>query len=285
VSAPAIPAEALGTRMRGPSALGGDWGRFVHLTWTLSVLEFKLRFFGSVLGYFWQLMRPLMLFAVLYLVFTEFVRLGGGVQYYEAILLMGIVVYTFFSDSTGTAVSSVIQRENLVRKIHFPRMVIPLSVVMTAGFNFLLNFLAVFGFVLAAGVSVKWSWLEFVPLVLLLGVFATGIAMLVSALFVRYRDVAPIWEVVLTVIFYVSPVLYPLEVIPSETLQKVVMCNPLAAILQETRHALIDPTAASAAEAIGGAELLLIPLGIIVFVFVLGFWVFNREAPRIAEEL
>ena len=129
--------------MRGPSALGGDPKRFWTLTWTLAVLEFRLKFFGSVLGYFWQLMRPLLLFGVLYFVFTELVRLGGGVKDYPVILLMGIIIYTFYAEATGTAVGSVPDRESLVRKVHFPRLVIPLSVVLTTFLNFVLNFVVV----------------------------------------------------------------------------------------------------------------------------------------------
>ena len=138
--------------IRGPSALGGSAERFWTLTWTLAVLEFRLKFFGSVLGYFWQLMRPLLLFGVLYFVFTQLVRLGGNVQNYPVMLLMGIIIYTFYAEATGTAVGSVPDRESLVRKVHFPRLVIPLSVVLTTYLNFVLNFLAVVIFVLASGI-------------------------------------------------------------------------------------------------------------------------------------
>ena len=123
--------------------------------------EFKLRFFGSVLGYLWQLMRPLMLFGVLYVVFTEAFPLGEGVPFYPAILLMGIVLYTFFADATGSAVSSVLDRENIVRKVHFPRLAIPVSVVLTAGFTLALNLVAVAVFAVLADVRPNWGWLQF----------------------------------------------------------------------------------------------------------------------------
>jgi ABC-2 type transport system permease protein len=271
--------------IKGPSALGGDPRRFLELTWTLAVLEFRLKFFGSVLGHAWQLMRPLLLFGVLYVVFTEFVRLGGGVTHYPAVLLMAIVIYQFYAEATGASVGSVLNRENLVRKIHFPRMVIPLSVVLTTYLNFVLNFIAVIVFVLVQGVELRWTWLEIIPLLLILGLFCTGIGMALSALFVRYRDVQPIWDVVLPMSFYGSPVIYPIETVSNETIRHLLMCNPLAAIIQQTRHALIDPTAMTAAQAIGGGWRLLIPGGIVVGVFILGFWIFNRSAPQIAEEL
>jgi ABC-2 type transport system permease protein len=273
--------------IRGPSALGGESRRFWTLTWTLAILEFRLKFFGSVLGYLWQLMRPLMLFGVLYVVFTEFVRIGAGVRFYPVVLLLGIVMFTFFSEVTGTAVTSVVNRENLVRKIQFPRLVIPLSVVLTSYLNLLLNLVAVGVFMLASGVALRLTWLEIFPLTLLLGLYCTGIAMGLSALFVRYRDVQPIWDVALPMTFYGSPILYPIEALADQPdwVQTLVMCNPLAVIVQQARHALIDPDAPSAAAAIGGAPLLLIPAAILVGVCVVGFLVFDRAAPHIAEEL
>src|SRR4051812_26697495 len=162
----------------GPSALSGGWSRFFHLTWTLAVHEFKLRFFGSVLGYFWQLMRPLLLFGVLYVVFTQALKLGTTVDFYPVVLLTSIVLYTFFAEATSGAVSSVLDRENLVRKIQFPRLVIPTTVVLTAAFNFCLNFLVVLIFLFASGVGVHKTWLEFPVLLAILGVMAMGIAML-----------------------------------------------------------------------------------------------------------
>jgi ABC-2 type transport system permease protein len=272
--------------IRGPSALGGDPRRFLNLTRTIAVSEFRLRFYGSALGYLWQLMRPLMLFGILWLVFTQFVRLGGGqTPFFSVVLLMGIVLFTFFAEATSGSVASVLSREGLVRKIHFPRLVIPLSVVLTAGFNLGLNLLVVTGFALLSGVRPRLSWLQAPLLVLALAVLATGMAMLLSALYVRFRDIGPIWDVVLQLVFYGSPVLYPLEVVPEQWIRQVMMLNPFAAILQQLRHALIDPGAPSAAAAIGGAERLLAPAGLLLALFALGFWVFNREAPRIAEEL
>ncbi|HEX8064977.1 MAG TPA: ABC transporter permease [Thermoleophilaceae bacterium] len=285
MSARAAEAEAFGRRIRGPSALGGDWGRFLHLTWTLAVTEFKLRFFGSALGYLWQLMRPLMLFGVLYLVFTEFVRIGQQAPHFAVVLLLAIVTFTFFAEATGGAVSSLVDRENLVRKIHFPRMVVPLAVVLTAYFNLLLNLVAVAVFAVAQGIEPRLSWLEYPLLLLALGAWAVGLSMLLSALYVRFRDVKPIWEVVVQAVFYASPVIYPIEQIPNKAWTPYVMCNPLAAILEQGRHAVVDPSAMSAADAIGDPVRLLIPGGIVLVSIALGFWLFNREAPRIAEQL
>ena len=274
-----------GTPITGPSALGGSPRRFLYLSATLAVTEFKLRFFGSVLGYLWQLVRPLMLFTVLYFVFTEFVKIGGAVPHYPVVLLANIVLYTFFAEGTG-AVSSMVEREGLVRKIQFPRMAVPVSVVLTASFNLVLNLLVVLGFALASGVDPRWSWLEAPVLIGLLALFVLGLAMLLSALFVRFRDVQPIWEVLLQLAFYATPIIYAIETIGvSERVQNLIMLNPLAAIIQQFRYAVIDPSAPSAAEAAGGVEMLLIPGALLFGLAALGYWYFDREAPRMAEDL
>jgi ABC-2 type transport system permease protein len=253
----------------------------------LAVTDFKLRFFGSVLGYLWSLMRPLLMFGVLYAVFSVVFRFGGSVNSYPVVLLMAIVVYEYFGEATANAVQSVIDRENLVRKIHFPRMAIPLSITLTAAFNLGLNLVVVLFFMAVSGIEPRLSWLGVFPLVALLIAFATGVAMLLSALFVQYRDVSPIWDVVLRALFYATPIIYVIEQIEerNETLAHIAMCNPLAVIIEQLRHMMIDPTAPTAAEAIGGAPMLLIPLAILAGSCALGFSVFNRRAPMIAERL
>lgn len=272
------------TRYRGPTALGDDFRRFVALTFTLAVTDFKLRFFGSALGYLWTLMRPLLLFGVLYVVFTEIVKFGGGVEHYPVYLLTSLVLFTYFSETTIGGVMSLVERENLLRKMRFPRMVIPAAVALHALFNLGLNLVVVFIFILGSGIAPRVEWLGLIPLVALLVTFACGVTMLLSALYVRYRDVEPIWEVALQMLFYATPVIYVASTYP-DSVESVAMANPIAAIVTEARHILIDPEAPSAAAAIGGTVWLLVPLGLIAVVTVLGFWVFMREAPRIAEEL
>jgi len=269
----------------GPSALSGDFKRFWLLTQRIALMEFKLRFFGSVLGYVWQLMRPLMLFGVLLIVFTTAFPVGD-VPHYAVMLLLGIVLFTFMGEAIGGSVASVVDKENLVRKIHFPRLVIPLSVVLTAVFTLTLNLLIVLLFGAIRGVEPHWGLLQ-VPIgVGVLVTLALGFAMLVSALYVRFRDMRPITDVFLQVSFYASPILYPLEKLPGETAQKLmILLNPFACVLQQLRHAAIDPTEPSSATIAGGFVWLLIPAGIVVAVFLIGFTVFNRAAPRIAEDL
>ena len=280
---------ALGRQIKGPSAVGTDPGRFWHLTRALAITEFKLRFFGSVLGYAWQVMRPLLLFGVLYVLFTQVIHVGSqDVPMYGVALLLGLVLFTFFSEATGGAVSSVTDRENLVRKIEFPRLALPLSVVLTASFNLALNIGVVIVFLLASGGEVRASWLELIPLAALLALFSSGLAMLLSATYVRARDVKPIWDVSLQILFYGSPIFYAIETVQKtehDWIAKVLMLNPFTAILQQARHAVIDPRYDTAAQAIGGAWRLLIPLAIIGVAVAIGYGVFRRAAPRLAEDL
>jgi ABC-2 type transport system permease protein len=279
-----MEASAQTARYRGPSAIGDDLRRFAGLTVTLAVTDFKLRFFGSALGYVWTLMRPLLLFGVLYVVFTEVVRFGGDVKHYPVYLLMAIVFFTYFSETTSRGVTSLIERENLLRKVRFPRLVIPLAEALHALFNLGLNLVVVFVFVLASGIGPRVAWLGLVPLLVLLVLFATGVTMLLSALYVRYRDMQPIWEVALQMLFYASPVIYVTSTFP-DSVEQEAMANPITAILTQARHMLIDQEAPTAAEAIGGGVWLLVPLFVVAALFALGLWVFMREAPRIAEEL
>lgn len=280
----AEPASLELSEVPGPSALGGGRHRFFELLWLMSVTEFKRTFFGTVLGYVWSLVRPLMLFAVLLLVFTQVFKLGSQVPHYPVLLLFNIVLFGLFLEGTGGAVGSVIGQEGIVRKTQFPRLVIPLAVVLTAFFTFGLNMVVVLVFMLGFGVTPMWTWLLF-PLILLpLLVFICALAMLLSALNVRFRDVAIIWTVLATALNYGTPVIYPLNVVP-ETLRHILMANPLTPLFQQAHIWMIDQNTEGVWTAAGGPVPLIVAAVIYVAVCVAGVWVFNREAPRIAEQL
>ena len=279
-----VPVSPEAREMKGPSAFGGGWRRFVHLTWIIGLTEYRLTYFGSVLGYLWALMRPLMLFGVLYVVFSEVVKFGGEIPNYAMLLLFNIVLFSFFQDSTQRAVTAVVDSEGIVRKMHFPRMVIPLSTVLTGALNLVLSLLAVFVFMAVYGIDPMWTWL-LLPLILLpLLALTAAVAMIVSSLYVRFRDVQPIWFVLSTILFYGSPVLYAIDTVPGNW-QRVMLCNPIAFLLEQARRWIVDPSARGAVEAIGGWKWALIPIAVFFGVCALGLWLFNREAPVIAERL
>ncbi len=292
MSAEPVSYEALGRPIRGPRALSDDWPRFWHLTYNIAVMQWKLRFFGSALGYLWQLVRPLLLFTVLYVFFTQISHLGKtpglSGRYYGSQLLGSIVLYTFFAECTMNSVRSVVDNETLVRKIQFPRLVIPLSNVLLALFNLSLNLVVVFIFALFEGVRPMLTWLELPLIVVLLTVLAAGLAMLLSAMYVYFRDIQPIWEVVSQVIFYASPVIIPFPLVQmrlSPTLVHLYLLNPLSTALQQFRHAIINHGTPSVGTALGSGLALAEPIAIAVVIFVLGFVVFNRTAPHVAEDL
>jgi ABC-2 type transport system permease protein len=288
IPGPPVPAH----RVHGPSALSGDFRRFWALTFTLARTEFKLRFFGSMLGYLWTLVRPLLLFGVLWIFFTKVAQVNSsklpGEKYYGVQLLGSIVLFTFFAEATAGAVRSVVDRENLVRRIHFPRLVIPVSVVLLALFNLVLNLVVVMIFALGAGVEPMLSWLELPLIVAMIVIFSVGLAMLLSAMFVYFRDISPIWEVVSQMLFYASPVIISIQTVKaklSTQLFHVYMLNPLAAVFQQFRHAMVTHATPSVGQALGSWAALLAPLVIVAGIFVIGFAVFNRAASKIAENL
>jgi len=287
VSIPSTPPPAELRDVQGPSALGGGSRRFFDLLRLMAVTEFKRVYFGTVLGYLWSLIRPLMLFGVLLLVFTQVFKVGSeNVEHYPVFLLLGIVLFTFFQEATTNSVTSVVAQEGVVRKTQFPRLVIPLATVLTGAFNLGLNLVIVVVFILAFGVDPTWTWLLF-PLALLpLFVFTAAISMALSALYVRFRDVAIIWTVVAQVLFYATPILYPVDFKPDGDFEHLLMVNPLAVIFEQVRiWVLNEPTAPTVVDAAGGWLGLLPALLIFVGTCVYGVWIFNREAPRIAEDL
>lgn len=267
-----------------PMVVGEDARRFWHLTWTLAATDFKLRFYGSALGYAWTLVRPFAFFGVIWFVFSEIVGAGNGVRNYPAYILMSFVLFQFFLGITSGSLSCLVDRQSLLRKMRFPRLVIPLSVTLGALFELGMTLAAVFIFLAISGVYPDWSWLQLVPLIGILTLLGTGLGLLFSVLFVRFRDMRPIWDVAGQMLFYASPVLYVSTMVP-EAYQHPYLANPIAVVLTQMRHAVIDPGASTAAEAIGGGARLLGPLAIVLGLFVLGAWAFAREAPKVAENL
>lgn len=268
----------------GPSPVGGGSRRFLDLLWVMALADFKKTYFGTVLGYVWSLARPLALFAILLVVFTQVFRLGSEVPFYPVLLLMNIVLFGFIQESTMAAVTSLVSQEPVVRKTQFPRLVVPLATVLTGLMNLMLNFVVVIVFALAFGVGVSLGWILIPVLIGALVAVAVPLAMLLSSLYPKFRDLSIIWSVVVTALFYATPVLYPIEVVP-EGLRSIIMLSPLSVIFVEARKWVIDPGAMGAAEAAGGYAGLLPAAAIFVGLIVAAFVVFWREAPGVAEEL
>ena len=271
-------------KVPGPSALGGGWRRFFDLLWLIAVNKFKVTYVGAALGYVWTLIRPLMLFAVLLFVFTQIFKISGGVTHYPVLLLFGVMLFSFFQEATTKAVTSFVAEEGIVRKMQFPRLAIPMAWVLTSLFTLVINLGVVFVFILAYGVGPYWTWLLLPALLLPLLVLTTAVSALLSALYVRYRDVNIIWSVAVQALFYATPVLYVLDQL-DEQYRWIILLNPLTPIFLAAREWIIDPAAPGPVDSAGGVAHLVGSLVVFVAVCVVSIWVFAREAPRMAEEL
>jgi ABC-2 type transport system permease protein len=262
--------------------------RLLSLTWTLALTDWKLRFYGSALGLAWTLVRPFALFGVVYFVFTQIAGLDKNVPNYGIYILFALVLFTFFSEITSNCVQALVSRESLLRKMQFNPVVIPLSISVTALLNLGMTLIAVFLFSFANGVYPTWSWLELPIIVALIFMLGTGVGMLLSVLYVRYRDVQPIWEVVTQILFYASSVLYVSTLVQDQLSSRAFhafLCNPLSALFTQMRHAIVDPSAPSITNLFDHAWYVVFPLGAIFGTFALGVWFFLRESPRVAENL
>ena len=258
--------------------------RFVQVASVLTLVDLRLRYLDSALGHLWSLLQPLAFFGLLLLIFQHVVRFGGSVAHYPMKLLLAVVVFNFFREGAGLAMGSLVGRAGLVRRISFAPAAIPLASILTSAVTFAIGLGVVLAFVLASGIAVTAAWLELVPLVAFLLAFTAGTGLVLSLLFASFRDLKPIWDVFARMLFFATPVFYPIEIV-SEGIARVLMLNPLAVVIVQGRHAIVDPDAPTAAAAAGGAVWLLIPLALTAALVVAGAWLYRRRAPDLAESL
>lgn len=242
----------------------------------LAVNDFKLKYNNSILGYFWSLLKPLALFGILYLVFSVFMRLGGGMANYQFYLLIGIIFWMFFYELTVLSMQSIVAKENLVKKIYVPKITIIIATSLTCLMTFLLNLAVIFIFMAIFGLKFQLAlWL--LPLYLLeLYLFSFGLSLILATLFVWFRDLAHIWEIVLQILFYATPIIYPLSVVPLKY-QKIAFLNPVAQIIQNIRNIFLGGQVVS-------PFVWLAPTAT-VLLLVIGFWVFSRYSKYFAEQV
>lgn len=250
----------------------------------LVITDFKLRYQGSILGYMWSLLRPLMIFLILYLVFTVFLPIGKDVPNYPQYLLIGIVLWNYFGEVTSGSVGAIVGRGDLLRKINFPRYVIILAGSVSALINLALNTIVVAVFMFFGNVSVGWQALWAIPLVIELFVLALSLAFFLSALYVRFRDTSYIWEVIMQGAFYATPILYPLSHL-SVDYAKLLLLNPVAQIIQDVRHVVLSSSEPTINDAYGVWWARLIPIGIVVVVAILSASYFRSRSRYFAEEV
>ncbi len=262
--------------------------RFVQQLRILRIIattEYKLKYAESALGYVWSIAKPLAMFAVIYTVFGRFFKLNVGFERYPLYLLIGIVLWVFFVDATGLAMTCLVARASLLRKLAFPHLVIPLSVTLSAGMTFLVNLLVVAVFVGTNHIRPQFAWL-WIPLLLIeLFVFTLGVGLVLAAAFVRLRDVSQLWELILQLLFYASPIMYPVDFLPPWG-KPVAFISPVVQVMQDVRAVVVGgPQAITAETVYGTAWGYAVPVGFTLLVFAFGLWLFQRESPWFAERV
>lgn len=254
----------------------------------LVATEFKLRYQGSVLGYLWSLLKPLFLFAILYFVFVHFLRIGEGIPNWPVAMLLGIVLWNFFTEVTGNGLTSIVARGDVIRKINFPKYVIVFASSISALINLGLNFIIIAIFMMISGVDLHWSAL-LVPLYIVeIFAFSIGIAFILSAVFVKLRDINYIWEIIVQALFYASAIIYPIAAVitqAGDSIAKILLLNPVTQAVQDIRHVLIDPINPTLYTMTGNIWISLAPVALSFIVLIFGAWFFRKQAPRFAEEV
>jgi ABC-2 type transport system permease protein len=249
--------------------------------------DFKLRYQGSLLGYAWSLLRPLFLFGILYVIFALVLKSGGGIPHFPVYLLLGIVIWTFFTDMTSQSLGSIVGRGDLIRKIQIPRWIIVFSSSILALINLGLNLLVVAVAMVLNGVGLHAS-LWMLPLLLLeVYLLGLGFSFYLSAAYVKYRDISYIWEIILQAGFYLTPILYAMSIIPSVTVQKLILLSPMAQAIQDSRYSLVshDPRVITSARIFDGGAYVLIPFAIVIVVVLVGTLFFRSQSKDFAENI
>lgn len=246
--------------------------------------DFKIRYQGSALGYLWTLLRPLALFAVLYVVFTKFLKVGSSIEYYPVYLLLGIMLWNFFVEVTMGCVGAIVGKSDLLRKINFPKYIIIVAGSASALINLALNSIILIIFMIFTGVNVS-KFAVFLPFSLIeMFILSLGFGFLLSALYVKFRDVNYVWEVVLQAGFYGTPILYPLSFV-SVTLAKLMMLNPVAQIIQDIRYMLITPQTQTINGLYHNPLTVLIPILITIAIAVASALYFRKQSRFFAERV
>jgi ABC-2 type transport system permease protein len=253
----------------------------------LAAMDFKLKYSGSALGYLWSVIKPLSLFTILYLVFSRIFRLGGLSQYYPLSLLIGVVLFTFFSEATSLGMFSVVDRASLIGKMAFPRLIIPVSRTIGVAITFMVNLTVVAAFIAWNGIEPRWYWILLVPLLIEFYIFILGVTLILATLFVRLRDISQVWELTAQLIFYATPIIYPVGYLPPG-LRTIAFLNPLTQVVQDFRAIVLyddlEPNLITAADVFGTWGRLL-PIGIALGIFVFGLLFYRRQAPWFAERV
>lgn len=253
--------------------------RQARIVRVLAKTDFKLKYAGSILGYFWSVMKPLLYFGVLWVVFQSIFR--SEIRHFPLYLIIGLVLWTFVADAVAASLPSIVARGSILRRISFSASTIPLAATLTALMSFALNLLVVVIFMAASHVGPNAKWVLLAPLFVQLYLFVLGLSLIAATLYVRFRDVAQIWEVATPMLFFTAPIVYPVTILPNWA-RDIIAFNPFVQILQDTRRVIVGADA-EAVPLLGGYADHIAPLGVTALLLLVGLWLYRREAPRFAE--
>lgn len=256
------------------------------LIWQMVIADFRVKYQGSVLGYLWTLLKPIFMFGILYFVFTVAFPLGKGVEYYPAYLILGLVMWNFFTEAVVTGMGSIVGHGDMIRKVSIPKYTIVLSSTVMALINFILNLSVVAIVMLLVKVDLTWNAVYFPLVILEMFVFATGLGFLLSALLVKFRDMTNIWDISSQALFYLSPLLWIPHAIAdkSEKILKLLMLNPLAQIVQDARWSLITDQTQTPYEINGLWLGRILPVFIVIVLGLISYLYFHKQSKNFAEE-
>lgn len=255
--------------------------------------DFQLRYQGSFLGIAWSVLKPLMLFCVMYVVFVRFLKFSDGTETFPLVLLLGITLWNFFAEATNMGLSSITGRGEVLRKVNFPKYIIVVSASIGALISLGINMCVVLLFCFLSRTvvftwQILWLPLNFIQFYLL----ALGCALLLATMNVYFRDIQHIWEVLLQALFYATPIIYPLSMVEAqlgqrgELVEKVMLLNPAAQVIQDIRHNLIAPESTPTVwQLFDSPWFALLPIALTVLFLILGILVFSRRSWQFAEVL
>lgn len=252
--------------------------------------NFKLRYQGSYLGVLWSVLQPLMLFAVMYVVFVKFLKFTDGTPTFPISLLCGTCLWQFFTESTSMGMRSIVDRGDLLRKIHFPNYIIVAATTMGSMISLAINLGVVILFGFFAHAHYTWRVITVIPSILQLYAISLGVALLLGSLYVYFRDIAHIWDVILQALFYATPIIYPLSMVQKNPefswAADFMMLMPTTQTIMDIRHNLLSPEYVPTIWTVVDNKILcLIPYVLSVLVLWLGVHVFRKYSAKFAEVL
>lgn len=249
--------------------------------------EFKLRYQDSFLGFLWSLLKPLLMFAILYFVFGHLLKIGSSIEHYAVYLLLGIVLWNFFAEATSQGLSAIVARGDLIRKINFPKYIIVVSGTISALINMAISMVVIFVFMAINGVNLLITApLVIIPIISLY-ILALAIAFFLAAANVKYRDVGHIWDIVIQAAFYATPVLYPISIVLAQNhlIAVILMLSPVAQAIQDARYLLITPQTTTTVSLFDNWLILLVPYGITLTLIITASIYFKKSSKNFAENV